>query len=167
MAIETGCEVFPKPSAGDGTLLGIDASSWVSWASYYTGFVLAFSPRTEAALAQLGWQAAVLTSAIAAFFVSILFIQRHMKFSLLANTYGTPARLVTNGVFGYSRNPIYVAFFMPILSLAALSPMAAAAALAIYILAMNRFVISREERVLEENFGDDYRAYKSRTRRWL
>ena len=151
MATEANSRGPIKTAAEDGTLLGIDASSWVSWASYYTGFVLAFSPRTEAALAQLGWQAALLAGAIAAFFVAILFIQRHMKFSLLANTYGTPARLVTDGVFGYSRNPIYVAFFMPVLSLAALSPIAAAAALAIYILAMNRFVI-RALSIVRSNF---------------
>jgi protein-S-isoprenylcysteine O-methyltransferase Ste14 len=151
----------------DGTFLGIDGSSWVSWASYYAGFVLAGSEQTNARILSLGWEVAVLMGAIAAFFVSILLIQRHMKFSLLANTYGTPNRLVTDGVFAYSRNPIYVAFFMPLLSLAVLSAAASACAFGFYIFGMNQFVIHREERVLEEGFGEDYRAYRARVRRWL
>ena len=162
-------EVRKHPEASDleGTYLGIDSSSWVSWASYYAGFVLAGSPQTNARILHMGWEAAVLAGAIIAFFVSILLIQRHMKFSLLANTYGTPNHLVTDGVFAYSRNPIYVAFFMPLLSLAVLSPVASAVAFGFYIFGMNWFVIKREERVLEEGFGDEYRAYKMRTRRWL
>ena len=151
----------------DGTFLGIDSSSWVSWAAYYAGFVLAGSPQTTQTVTRMGWEVGVLVAAIAAFFVSILFIQRHMKFSLLANTYGSPNHLVTDGVFAYSRNPIYVAFFMPLLSLAVLSPIASLAAFGFYIFGMNQFVIHREERVLEENFGARYQAYKARTRRWL
>jgi len=151
----------------EGTFLGIDGSSWVAWASYYAGFVIAGSPQTNARILGLGWEVAILVGAIAAFFVAILFIQRHMKFSLLANTYGLPNHLVTDGVFAYSRNPIYVAFFLPLASLAVLSPLASLAAFGFYIFAMNQFVIRREERVLEEGFGDQYRAYKTRTRRWL
>ncbi len=151
----------------EGTFLGIDGSSWVSWASYYAGFLLAGSQQTNARILALGWEVAVLSGAIVAFFVSILIIQRHMRFSLLANTYGTPNRLVTAGIFSYSRNPIYVAYFMPLLSLAVLSPAASAAAFGFYIFGMNQFVIHREERMLENGFGDEYRAYKARVRRWL
>lgn len=163
----TGIKNQPATAALEGTFLGIDSSSWVSWASYYAGFVLAGSPETTATVTRLGWEVGVLLAAIAAFFVSILFIQRHMKFSLLANTYGTPNHLVTDGVFAYSRNPIYVAFFMPLASLAVLSPWAALAAIGLYIFGMNQLVIKREERVLEDGFGEQYRAYKTRTRRWL
>lgn len=156
-----------KPDALEGTFLGIDGSSWVSWSSYYVGFVLAGLLQPSDTFTLEIWQGAVLLAAIALFFGSILLIQRHMKFSLLANTYGTPNHLVTDGVFAYSRNPIYVAFFAPLASLAVISPVAAVVAFVVYIAAMNRFVIAREERVLEENFGDAYRAYKTRTRRWL
>lgn len=157
----------PARQKVDGTFLGIDSSSWVSWSAYYAGFTLSSAAGKQRAFDHVGWQVAVLFGAIVAFFAAILFIQRHMKFSLLANTYGQPSHLVTNGVFAYSRNPIYVAFFMPILSLAVLSPLASLAALGLYILGMNLLVIQREERVLESGFGDEYRAYKARTRRWL
>jgi protein-S-isoprenylcysteine O-methyltransferase Ste14 len=162
-------EVQPRnPSnKSDGTLLGIDLSSWVSWASYYAGFKIAVSQGSAETVTKMGWEVAVLAGAIAAFFVAITFIQRHMKFSLLANTYGTPNHLVTDGVFAYSRNPIYVAFFMPLLSLTVLSLWGALAACGFYIFGMNQIVIRREEHVLEDGFGDEYRAYKARVRRWL
>jgi protein-S-isoprenylcysteine O-methyltransferase Ste14 len=35
------------------------------------------------------------------------------------------------------------------------------------LLALRNLVIVHEERYLEEKFGDDYRAYKQRVRRWL
>ncbi len=162
-------DVHKPANAGklEGMFLGIDGSSWVSWSSYYAGFVLAGLLQPTAKFVLLAWQTIVLAGAIALFFGSILLIQRHMKFSLLANTYGTPNHLVTGGVFAYSRNPIYVAFFMPLLSLSVLSPVAAGFALAVYIFGMNRWVIAREERVLEDGFGDEYRTYKARVRRWL
>jgi protein-S-isoprenylcysteine O-methyltransferase Ste14 len=43
--------------------------------------------------------------------------------------------------------------------------MLAAAALATLII--DRLVISREEAYLEMRFGDAYRAYRQRVRRWL
>jgi len=35
------------------------------------------------------------------------------------------------------------------------------------IVMLDRFVIAREEPYLEQKFGQSYRAYKARVRRWL
>jgi protein-S-isoprenylcysteine O-methyltransferase Ste14 len=35
------------------------------------------------------------------------------------------------------------------------------------VILIDRQVIAREERYLEAKFGDDYRAYKDKVRRWL
>ena len=37
----------------------------------------------------------------------------------------------------------------------------------VFILVMNRFQIAREEAYLESKFGDEYRHYKQKVRRWL
>lgn len=77
-------------------------------------------------------------------------------------------RLVTTGVYKYSRNPMYLGMIMIIISttvyylnfLSVFSPL-------IFYIWINKFQISREEIFLEDKFGDDYLKYKSKTRRWI
>jgi protein-S-isoprenylcysteine O-methyltransferase Ste14 len=142
-------------------------SSWISWASYWSGFVLAARTGNGGSTSLDVTEAAVLFVAAAAFFASVILIQRYMKLSLLANSFGSPNALVTSGPFEYSRNPIYVAFLIPIASLAILSATVAAITASVYILAMNVFIIRREERLLECRFGKSYRTYKARVPRWI
>lgn len=79
-----------------------------------------------------------------------------------------PKKLVTTGPFRITRNPLYVTL---VLILAATGFMmqsawffAAAAAL---VLLLDRLVITREERVIREHFGEEYAAYVARVRRWV
>ena len=76
--------------------------------------------------------------------------------------------LVTTGIHGYSRNPIYVGLFLVYggFAVAARSPWALILMLPLAI-TMRYGVVAREEAYLERRFGDAYRAYKSRVRRWL
>jgi protein-S-isoprenylcysteine O-methyltransferase Ste14 len=39
--------------------------------------------------------------------------------------------------------------------------------LPLVIALVQRYVIAREETYLERTFGDEYRAYKARVRRWI
>lgn len=146
---------------------GVDASSWVSWVCYSIGFVLAASPAAVDDMRSGGTGAMVLIGAVAIFFVAIVLIQNHMRLSLKASSFGHPARLVTNGVFRYSRNPIYVAFLLPLASLGYYSPFAASIASLTYVAAMTVFVIKPEERVLTEEFRSEYLDYKRRAPRWF
>lgn len=76
--------------------------------------------------------------------------------------------LVSSGIHGRSRNPIYLGMFLIYggIGLAALSP-------GIFVLlpplavTMRQGVVAREEAYLERRFGDAYRDYKARVRRWL
>lgn len=76
--------------------------------------------------------------------------------------------LVTTGVHGWSRNPIY--FGMMLLyagvGIAAHSPWVLVVALPLVVILRYR-VVAREEAYLERRFGDVYREYKARVRRWL
>ena len=76
--------------------------------------------------------------------------------------------LVTTGIHGVSRNPIYVGMFLVYtgIGLAARSPWALVLLLPIAI-TLRYGVVAREEAYLERRFGDAYRAYKARVRRWL
>lgn len=76
--------------------------------------------------------------------------------------------LVTTGIHGRSRNPIYVGMFLVFggIGLAARSPWILILTLPIAII-MRYGVVAREEEYLERRFGDAYRSYKARVRRWL
>lgn len=156
------------PGSGQGFHLPkVCPSSWVSWACYSVGLFLALTPAAANDLAQGGTGFTVLGGAIFMFFLSAAAIQRHMRLSLLSSTYGTPKRLVTSGVFGVSRNPIYVAFLLPLLSLGYYSAIAALVASVLYVLTMTRFIILREEEQLHEMFGAEYAAFAESTPRWI
>jgi protein-S-isoprenylcysteine O-methyltransferase Ste14 len=76
--------------------------------------------------------------------------------------------LVTTGIHGWSRNPIYVGMFLLYggIALAAGSPWMLLLLLPIAV-TMRLGVVAREEAYLERRFGDAYRGYKARVRRWL
>ncbi len=77
-------------------------------------------------------------------------------------------RLVTHGPFRYSRNPIYLAFTLAYVGVAAfVNGLMLLAPLPGVIAIMQRGVIEREERYLERKFGDSYRQYRARVRRWI
>jgi protein-S-isoprenylcysteine O-methyltransferase Ste14 len=76
--------------------------------------------------------------------------------------------LVTAGIHGWSRNPIYVGMFLLYtgIGIAARSPWVLVLALPLVVI-LRYGVVAREERYLELRFGDAYRDYKARVRRWL
>jgi protein-S-isoprenylcysteine O-methyltransferase Ste14 len=88
---------------------------------------------------------------------------------------GTPVRtikptrtLVTTGIHGWTRNPIYLGLFLIYggIGVAAQSPWILVLALLLAI-TIRYGIVAREETYLERRFGDAYRDYKARVRRWL
>ncbi len=76
--------------------------------------------------------------------------------------------IVTTGVYGYSRNPIYLGMALAHGGLAISGgSMAALASLIPSVLVIQSYVIAREERYLEAKFGKLYSDYKQRVRRWI
>src|SRR5215207_5106746 len=76
--------------------------------------------------------------------------------------------LVTAGIHGWSRNPIYIGMFLVYggIGVAARSPWILILTLPLAV-TIRYGVVAREEAYLERRFGDTYRAYKARVRRWL
>lgn len=76
--------------------------------------------------------------------------------------------LVTSGPYARFRNPIYIADVMILLGLAeATKNVWFVIAAALFGILVTWLAILPEEHHLEARFGDDYRAYKARSRRWL
>jgi protein-S-isoprenylcysteine O-methyltransferase Ste14 len=76
--------------------------------------------------------------------------------------------LITDGIFRFSRNPMYLGFILMLTGIAfllrSLFPFIIIPAFAMLI---TRTYITEEERMLENAFGPQWSAYKRNTRRWL
>ncbi len=95
-------------------------------------------------------------------------VSRFMRARTTVDPHGSVSEIVTGGVFGISRNPIYLGFVCLLIGFPfifgiywglILSPL--------FIILMNKLVIQHEEAYLEKKFGEVYTNYKSRVRRWL
>lgn len=78
------------------------------------------------------------------------------------------SRLVTGGIYRYTRNPMYLALLLALLAWGLwLGHLLAWLGMPAFALAMNRLQIRPEERALEALFGDEFRAYARQVRRWF
>ena len=76
--------------------------------------------------------------------------------------------IVERGPYRFTRNPMYVAMAIGYVGLSLLlNNFWAITLLPPALLVVDRFVIRREEQYLTAKFGDSYRQYRSRVRRWL
>lgn len=78
------------------------------------------------------------------------------------------SKLITKGVFNYTRNPMYLGLLLILLAFGlklgnAFNTLLAAG----FVSYINRFQIKYEEEVLEEKFGKEYRIFCKLTRRWF
>ena len=76
--------------------------------------------------------------------------------------------LVCDGVYRFTRNPMYVGLLLTLLGWAAFlaSPLSLLL-LPAFVLYINQFQIKPEERALSSLFGAQYETYMARVRRWL
>lgn len=76
--------------------------------------------------------------------------------------------LVTDGIYRYSRNPLYVSQALIYAAIALAADNLWALVLLMPTLVVVQYgVIVREEAYLERTFGDDYLRFKAAVRRWL
>ena len=76
--------------------------------------------------------------------------------------------LVESGPYRFTRNPIYLGMFLGLIGLAiAFDDLWLLVMLVPFALVIRYGVVAREEAYLERKFGDVYRGYRSRVRRWL
>lgn len=116
-----------------------------------------------AATRPLGWL--LVGAGLALFGWALATLWRHHT---TVNPYKAAAELCTDGPFRFSRNPIYVGDWFLLAGVALLLGTAWPLLFAPLIWAMLRYgVIRHEEAHLEAKFGDAYRTYKARVRRWV
>ena len=83
------------------------------------------------------------------------------------NPWDPPQRLVTEGPFAWTRNPITLSHALAALGLS-LAVGSLAASIAVLVLGIPvQLVVRREEHTLERRFGDEYRRYRATVPRWI
>lgn len=115
-------------------------STYVGWAVFILGFVISASGRRE--FGKAGTE--------------------------VMPTSKKNSTLVTSGPFARTRNPMYLGILVALVGLGLVIGTAAAYfAAAVFFLFANWISIPYEESKMEAQFGEDYRAYKTRVRRWI
>ncbi len=82
--------------------------------------------------------------------------------------YGAPAVFVSEIPYTFTRNPMYVGLTVALLGFAIFfGSLVMLAAPVILVAVIDRLVIPGEEAAMESRFGEPYREYRARVRRWL
>jgi protein-S-isoprenylcysteine O-methyltransferase Ste14 len=112
-----------------------------------------------------GWAGLLLcAAAVCGFAVSLISLGDSFRVGIDENK---PAKLVTNGIFAVSRNPIYVCFLLFLSGFFLIHRnIVIAAAVLLFILAIRRQIL-REEEFLLSHYGAEYQEYCGKVRRYL
>jgi len=126
-------------------------------------YALALPCNLGVATRPLGWLSVAI--GLLLFAATLVTLARHRT---TVNPYKAASALCTSGPFRFSRNPIYLGDWFLLAGLSLLlgtwwPPLCAPLVWA----ALHFGVIRHEEQHLEARFGESYRAYKARVRRWI
>jgi protein-S-isoprenylcysteine O-methyltransferase Ste14 len=78
------------------------------------------------------------------------------------------SRIIKNGMYRYSRNPMYLGMFLILLGTSfIMGTMPSMLAPAVFFLIIDKIFIPYEEDKLLSSFGDTFNEYMMATRRWL
>jgi protein-S-isoprenylcysteine O-methyltransferase Ste14 len=84
------------------------------------------------------------------------------------NPFKPTTSIVSSGPFGFTRNPLYLAMTLAYVGLSlVVNTWWCFVLLVPVLLLIHLGVVAREERYLERKFGDSYRQYRARVRRYL
>jgi protein-S-isoprenylcysteine O-methyltransferase Ste14 len=131
----------------------IAVTHWVGW-----------GPR----IMPVPWQWAGAPVFLLGFAITIVANRHFRRVQTNVHTFRDPEKLVTSGLFARSRNPMYLGFSLSLLGAAVLANgwLALAPAALFWLISQVQY-IPFEERAAERVFGDDWRTYTARVRRWI
>lgn len=85
------------------------------------------------------------------------------------DTFKKPNKMITGGFYKFSRNPMYLGFVIALLGVALLyqASLLSLFLLIVFSIILDKWYISFEEKMMHQEFGKEYEAYKNLTRRWI
>lgn len=109
-----------------------------------------------------------ITLALAGFILSFAGVGLFLRQRTAIIPYKPASRLVTSGIYRWTRNPMYLGLAVTYVGLAiALNSLGALILLPFVLAIIQLQVIAREEAYLHRAFGGEFVAYKSRVRPWI
>jgi protein-S-isoprenylcysteine O-methyltransferase Ste14 len=95
---------------------------------------------------------------------TLLAFNKSLRFGLHKNNLG---KLVTTGVFGYSRNPFFASILSLFLGIALVFPSPFFVAIIVLSFISIHAFILKEEKFMRKHYGEEYEKYCQRVRRYL
>jgi len=114
------------------------------------------------------WNAAGLPLVAAGLAVASWHARLFRRIGTEINTFREPGQLVREGMFRFSRNPMYLGFAAALAGVALVLGSASPwLAWLTFVVLTDRWYIRVEEAAMQARFGDQYAAYRRAVRRWL
>ncbi|TFF97038.1 MAG: isoprenylcysteine carboxylmethyltransferase family protein [Promethearchaeota archaeon] len=99
------------------------------------------------------------------FGIALIFI--YLSHNTLFKTHEPPDSLITDGIFKYTRNPMYFGILLIYIASLAFSISLIAALLIPVIFYVYNRMVNFEENVLFEMFGEEYKSYQAKVPKWI
>lgn len=100
---------------------------------------------------------------------NLIIVPAYLSMGMITNI-GLPKgkhELRTSGIYGFSRNPMYSSFIFMNTATFLFLPSILLLVIMLYGMIVHHFIILGEERYLENEFGEEFKAYKSRVPRYF
>ena len=114
------------------------------------------------------WRLLGLVFLVIGLVLNALAAQKFKKHETTVKPFEESRALVTGGVFNISRNPMYLGMSLILFGLGVLLGSASPfAVVPVFIVLLDRIFIVQEEQRLEATFGDQFRQYRKKVRKWI
>jgi protein-S-isoprenylcysteine O-methyltransferase Ste14 len=115
----------------------------------------------------IGWSLAVLLAGAGIFLIGAA-LSLFRRIGTPPEPWKPTAAITRDGVYGWTRNPMYLGMMLIVLAASAgLQSPGILFGAVLSLIAIDRFVVRREEVYLSRRFGEPYADYKASVRRWL
>ena len=114
------------------------------------------------------WNLIGLIPLIAGIIINLAADRDFHKAGTTVKPYEEPSTLLTQSVFQFTRNPMYLGFGLIMIGIALLiRTLTPWFVIPVFVVLMDRVFIRVEEQMLEVRFGATWLAYKAKVRRWI
>ena len=143
----------------------------VVWVALFAGAMIGAArlfPETRFGFPGLPWVAGLIfAGGLGVGAAGVIAFRRHAT-TVNPTRVDAASTLVTSGIFGVTRNPMYVGMALCVLAIGLSTGSLIALSLApVFVVALTKFQIEPEETAMRKLFGEAYSTYAARVPRWL